>query len=65
MEHLDSSLNGGDSLLHIVMASTVDKLSILVGGEERSRELPEVCLEGTSYTRDVWLALRIGQWITS
>ena len=65
MELLDGVLDGGNPVLHIFMASTVDKLSILVGGEERSGEFPEVGLEGTGYTRDVWLALRIGQGITS
>ena len=46
------------------LTSAVDEGLVLCGGEERHRELSEVCLQHTGHCSNVNLALAVGERVT-
>jgi hypothetical protein len=65
VEFLDCVANGDKAVLNILMTSAVNELPVLVGREQRSGQLSEICLEGACYTWDIWLAICISQRIST
>ncbi len=65
VEGLDRVTNGDEAVLNVLIASAVNEFPVLVGREQRSGQLSEICLEGACYTWDIWLAICISQRIST